>query len=259
VIGAGGLAVAWLGRALAAAPIQEELGDGVVDWTHMRLLCSATGGRNTGSLHNLQAVEDDGRRQLGPRFDELVRRVPISRGVTGGDVLDRGDLAAARVAQDVAYWEVYEARYYASGGVELDAALPLGKVFRSALTAMAKGQEVPASLGGPSGVVIDARGLEVRPSLAPRIFDAPGGTALYGPESLLPSAATQRTPVAWVADPADAVAAGRAGKEPVFLRAAAVVGGVDLVLDSASAARMRELATATDALVQGKVVLVVDR
>lgn len=250
---------AWMGVALAAAPIQEELGEGVVDWTHLRLLCSAAGARNSGSLRNLQAVEDDGRRQLGPRFSELVRRVPIARGLTGADVLDRGDLAASRVAQDVAYWEVYEARYYGSGGVDLDAALPLGRVFRSALVAMASGKEVRASVDGPSGVVIDARGLAVRPSLAPRLYDAPEGTALYGPESLLPSAATQRTPVAWVGDPADEVAAARAGKEPVFLRATGTVAGVDLVVDPASAARLRELATGSDALVQGRVVIVVDR
>jgi hypothetical protein len=145
-----------------------------------------------------------------------------------------------------------------SGGVAMEGALPLHQWLRPALVALAHGKDRSTPASDPTtGVIVDARGLDALPALAPRLLDA-AGTELYGIGSVTVMAASQRAPAVYVRDPADSAAARRAGVQPMFVRAVSVDGGCDLVLDPTDATRLAQASTQAPFLLQGNVVVVVD-
>lgn len=245
--------------AYAVEPVVEPLSEGEVDWTALRLLASAKGVPSSGLLVNLETLEGDARSRLGPRMLALAREVRVTSAMTAGDLLDGRDAVADRLDDNLRLWEVYEARYYTSGGVELEGALPLHPWLRPALVSLAKGKDRGAPATDPTtGLVVDARGLDVEPAVAPRLLDA-AGSELYGLGTVTVMAAGQRAPVVYVADPADAAAAKRAGAQPLFVRAVATRDGCDLVLEAGDVTRLNMAAQGASFLLQGNVVVVVDR
>jgi hypothetical protein len=134
--------------------------------------------------------------------------------------------------------------------------LSLQRWLRPGLVTMALTHERPPVAGGVSGVVIDARGLDVACALAPEMVDE-AGAHLYGIADMTPHAASQRPPVVYVRDPADPVAARRAGLTPAFVRPSRVQAGTDLVFGAEAAAALRALADSSDVFRNGTVVVVV--
>lgn len=247
-----------LRSAWALDPVLEPLSDGNVDWTGLRLLAASEGVPSSGVMINLETLEGDARSRLGPRMLKLAREVRITSDRTAGDLLDARDPVADRIDDNLSLWEVYEVRYYASGGVQMEGALPLQSWLRPALVSLAKGVERTAPPTSPiSGLVVDARGIEVDYALGPSLYD-PQGAALYGIASLTALSASQRSPVVYVHDPADVAAARRAGAQPLFVRATAVRDGCDLVIDAADAGKLVAAAADAPFLLQGNVVIVVD-
>ncbi|MFZ5482222.1 MAG: hypothetical protein ACOZNI_36005 [Myxococcota bacterium] len=249
----------WATVAHGMEPVVEELDGGHVDWTRLQLVASATGEPASGAVATPEVMEGDARSKLGPRMLELARRVRVDASRTTADVLDARDAVADRVADNLALWEVYEVRYFTSGRVEMEGALPLQAWLRPALADWAAGEERPTTGDAAvTGLVVDARGLAVKPALAPRIEDA-AGEALYTIQTLTELAASQRGPVVYVRDPADVHAARRAGEAPLVVRAAGVADGTDLVLGEEAARKVRDAAAQAPFLLHGNVVVVVDR
>lgn len=245
------------GQAFGLDPVIEPLEGGWVNWTTMEIVASATGHPQSGAMLNYETLEADARAQLGPRMLTLVREVRVDADQTVADLLERHDALADRLAGNFSLWDVFETRYYTSGKVEIDGSLALQEVFRPVLVAGAKGRDRGSPPTGPiTGLVVDARGLEVKPAMAPRLLAA-DGAVLYGVASLTEAAASTRGPAAYVGDPADAIAVRRAGSQPLFVHATAVVQESDLVLTDADAAQVRARAAESPFLVQGSVVLVV--
>jgi hypothetical protein len=104
-------------------------------------------------------------------------------------------------------------------------------------TAAAGGE--PTANAVYTGIVIDARGLAIRPALLPKIFDE-SGRAIYAPAEVDAEAAVQRGYVAYAKTFEQAPARARVGDQPLVLRARRVAGEarVDLVLSSADAAQI---------------------
>lgn len=248
--------IALVASAVAFEPVLEDLGGGVVDWTGLRLVVSAAGTSAAGVLASPEGMEGDARTRLGPRVLELARKVRVASDLTAGRALDAKDLVADRLDQNLSMWEVFEARYKSSGGVELDAALPIHRWLRPLLADLAEGRERPGAAVSPTGLLVDARGLKVTPAVAPRLQDA-SGTRLYEASTLTEFAASQRAPAVYVHDPADPAAARRLGPEPLMVRAESVMAGTDLVLEPADAERLRQAVATADFLAAGNVVIVV--
>ncbi len=247
------------GLALGFDPVVEQLSEGRIDWTSLKLLASAEGVPSSGVLINLETLEGDARQRLGPRMLAMAREVRVTSTLTAGDLLDAKDAVADRIDDNLALWEVFEVRYYTSGGVEMEGELPLQAWLRPALVSLAAGKDRTAPPAAPTtGLVVDARGLDVSPAVAPQLLDA-SGAALYGIGSVTPLAASQRAPAVYVTDPADVAAARRAGAQPLFVRAVGVREGTDLVLDPADAGRLAQAAGDAPFLLQGNVVVVVDK
>jgi hypothetical protein len=133
--------------------------------------------------------------------------------------------------------------------------MQLHTLLRPALVSMAKGKHrTSPPTGSTTGLVLDARGLDVEPCLAP-LLRSEGGEEVYSGASMTALAAGQRSPVAWVADPADVVAARRSGSAPLFARAVDADGCV-LTLSDADAAKVKAEASGAPFLLNGQVVVV---
>jgi hypothetical protein len=201
-------------------------------------------------------MEGDARDQLAPAFVALARGLRIDRERTAAGFLDGGDAVADRLEGNLGGWEVYESRYLDSGGVELDAALSLQAWLRPLLVTLAAAPESPPHTGGATGLVIDARGQRLAFTVAPEVLDA-SGAHIYGIADMTRYAASLRSPVVYVSDPADPVAVRRAGESPIFVQATAGANPADLVLSAADATAVRSAAANADFLVHGMVVVVV--
>ncbi|MCB9759159.1 MAG: hypothetical protein H6739_04925 [Alphaproteobacteria bacterium] len=245
-------------EAAIAGPVIEALPNGHVDWTEGILVVEASGSSNTGAWQDVKAVEQAAFAQLEPRVEDAARQVRFSADTLAGDLLASSGPVARSLEDGLTGWRVTETRYYASGRVELRAELPLHAWLRPALVSQAAGQpDDDAPEPQITGVVVDARGLGVRPALAPQLL-GPDHSALYGVADLSEEVAVSVAPVLWITDPSDALATARAGAEPVFLRATAVVGGSDLVLGRDDAIRLRTLRASSALLSTAPVVVVVD-
>ncbi len=246
-------------RAWAMDPIIRELSAGRVNWTTLELCAEASEANSSGSMAGYEALEGRARAELGPRMLNLAREVRIDSGHTSGDLMSSTEALADKLDANVSLWEVTEARYYTSGRVDVEVCLPVHPWLRPALSRMATGvdRSSPAELPY-TGLIVDARGLDVDPAIAPEILD-PAGAVLYGGATMTSFSASQRPMVVYVSDPADPIAVRRCGEQPVIVQAVSVADEVNLVLSPEGSAALQKAAAGAGFLAQGTVVVVVDR
>ena len=189
----------------------------------------------------------------------LTRYVQIDATRMGSDLLDGGNRVADRLRENLSMWEVFKVQYFTSGSVDIEGALSLHAWLRPALVDMAKSKErTGPPTGSITGLVVDARGLKVNPSVAPALT-GPRGEALYSIESTTAMAMAQRSPVIYVSDPADPFGVARAGEQPLFVRAVGSSNGVDLSVSEADHANIQQRAEEAPFLLHGNVVIVVSQ
>lgn len=244
--------------ALAFESVTETLSGGAVDWTRLELVASAVGEPPGGSLLSWEAMEGEARSRLGPRILELSRLVRMDSQRTAKAWLDGANRVADRLDDNLSMWEAFQVRYFTSGRVEMEGSLPLHAWLRPALVDLAEGKERESPPTGPiTGLLLDARGLELLPAVCPSIRSL-GGQELYNAQTVTPAAIAQRAPVIYVSDPANPLAVARLGESPLQLRAVSIHEEVDLVVSDTDAARLRERAAEAPFLLHGNVVVVVD-
>jgi len=90
-----------------------------------------------------------------------------------------------------------------------------------------------------TGILIDAKGLESRPALFPRVVTE-SGDQVFGADFAKPEQVTQSGLVGYYYDRAQALTADRVGSSPLIVRALRVAGtnSCDLVISQADAARI---------------------
>lgn len=247
-----------LPMAAAFPSVVEKLSGGEVDWTRMELVASAEGEPPGGSLLSWEAMEGEARSHLGPRILELSRLIRMDATRTAQTWLDGANRVADRLDDNLSMWETFQVRYYTSGRVELDGALPLHAWLRPVLVDLAAGREREGPPTGPvTGLLVDARGLELLPAVCPNLRTS-AGLSLYSAEAVTPAAIAQRPPVIYVTDPANPAAVARVGEQPLILRATGVRDGVDLLISDADSNTLRDRASEAPFLLHANVVIVVD-
>ncbi len=253
------LVLSSLSTAWAIDPVVRELSHGTVNWTTLELCAAATEANSSGSMAGYEALEGRARARLGPLMLTLAREVQLDSKGTTGDLMQSTDAIADKIDANVSLWEVTEARYYTSGRVDIEVCLPMQGWLRPELSRLATGVDRSSPPDVPiTGLVVDARGLALKPAVNPEIRD-PSGAVVYSAASMTSFAASQRPFVVYVTDPADPIAVRRAGEQPVIVRAAAVTDGVNLTLDPAGAAALKKASDGAGFMAQGTVVVVTDR
>ncbi|MHB8874169.1 MAG: LPP20 family lipoprotein [Myxococcaceae bacterium] len=182
-----------------------------------------------------------------------VKGIQVSAGKTVGEAMTTDEIKG-KVDGVIRGYKVTGKRYFSDGGVEVDVEVPL-----SALTEIfaPAGDTAIASVKTDgdkknTGLVIDARGLDVKPALSPKVFDE-AGKELYGVSALSVEARKVSGVAAYVKTLEEAKKCLKVGDKPLVLKASKAKGS-DLVL---AAEDVKKLAEANNSyLAEGRVVIV---
>jgi hypothetical protein len=172
-----------------------------------------------------------------------------------GDLMEKDEIKT-RVEGLVRGYKITNKRYFSDSGVEVEIEVPLAllsDVVDPDTTQMFANPQ-PKAEKSTTGLVIDARGLKVTPSLMPRLLDD-GGKPVYSIDSLSSDARKQSGVAAYVQSIDDAQKSQKAGEKPLVLKAAKATGA-DLQLAPEDAKKLAALNTSF--LADGKVVIVLN-
>lgn len=223
-----------------------------VNWTTLRIeVEGAATGIGVGSMP--ATLEQDARAEIGPNLLKRAQDLEVRGGLRVSAILAEPTLGP-QVGSQIGLWEVDEARYFASGKVVLRASVSIADVLKPwTVSESVNRGDVLVDAPLISGVLVDARGIEVTPAFAPRLLDQAGAPVFDG--RVWADRATQATIARYVTDPSHPAAA-MAGATPMIVVAAGAMGS-DLVLSGDDAAALRAQG-AVDALRGGALVIVVD-
>ncbi len=259
------VALAAAGTLAGARPARAE--DGKVDWEHKVVKCTGSGAANLKDADGNPAVARIGAEKAA-RLDALrnclatLRGVQLESGKTVGSALESDAALSGKVTGLVkGFRQVGKPRYYSDGGVEIDVEVPIDGALSEALLPKDPAKppapdDGPQTVGGPTSLVIDARGFKVVPALAPRVRDEKG-TEIYGPIALNETGRKQGGAAAYAPDldTARSAFADRVGRRPLVMKAVKVDGS-DVVVSAADAELLR--GQTPPFLKQGKVVILAD-
>ena len=110
-----------------------------------------------------------------------------------------------------------------------------------------------------TGLIIDARGLGIRPSMSPQVLNA-SGDVLYGPGSYPREFAVAQGVVGYHKDPVAAANDARVAGNPVTLKGVGTSGSLatDVVLSAADAQQVAALAGFTESIASCRVMFILD-
>jgi hypothetical protein len=215
----------------STADVIEVVGHGAeIDWTSLELevIAQASGS----GAQSVEAAEQLARRSVEAAFQQAVLTVHVTSEARVADLVADPELGAA-VRSRVSRWVVERATYGTSGSVELVATLSLQELLRPWALQIARPVAAPLRLASmpptgeePTGLVIDARGTDLRPTYTLRLV-AGDGRVLYAGE-LWEEQAVRIPPFRFVPDGAHPAVA-EAGERPLLMVAEAGSGS-DLVL-----------------------------
>lgn len=215
---------------------------------------------------------------------EIVKGVRVDSVSLVENYLVTSDVIKTQVSGFVKGAQVTKTDFQTDGGVEVTVRMPLWGN-DSLITAFMdekamKPQDIPAEPTtdeGFTGLVIDARGLGIKPAFFPVILD-PSGAVLYGPDIVDRSTAEKAGMAgyhtlpknaelssvfgegAYVIRPVAVTPGGREGRRPLKIKGADKAGtlNANIMISSEDAKKIRGDAQMTVALKRSKVVIVTD-
>ena len=243
-----------LSSALAGGPedVRTELGtDVMMNWTQLTVEASALA--RGGGTESSQALEELAHRDANAAIRLAVPRLAVTGSRTVADLQSVPEFGPALNSR-LTLWNTSEARYFASGRVEITAELSVQAFLKPFTLATAKPKPPAAAQPKYTGLIIDCRGQSLTPSWAPQVTSSAGDVLFES--GVWEENAVDLAPVIFVSDPAHPAAA-RAGESPVFL-SCGDTDGTRILLTEADSLRFRTSLVDAHILGEGKIVVVVD-
>jgi hypothetical protein len=260
---------------VSAQNVSQAIGDaGQVDWSTQVIRATGIGAPNPAMPVTAQrsgAIEAAKRIAL-RNLLETVQGMSLTSEVTVRNAMIENDVINTRVNGIVRGFTIVDTKYMSTGDVEVTVEIP---VTGALLNALLPQMGAPTPLGGqttpqtavqtqqPTGVftglIIDARGLNVRPAMAPKILDE-SGSELYGSRNVDRDWAVKTGMVGYDKDINRAKSNERVTNNPMVLKAEKASGAnkADVVLTNDAATQLRNAATNQSFLTQCKVMFIVD-
>ena len=248
-----------------AGPLDEDgvvtrfVGQGEINWTRLVVRTSGSG-KPESDISNPKIRRLSAERSA--KIDALREALEVIRDirvdaetrvedyyVASGYVRSRIDVAMRSAA-------VVDRRYLSGGEVEVVVEVPMTGVLMEVAVPQESVPKV-SSRGEDeyTGLIVDARGLDINPALAPRILDGEM-RELYGPPFVRRDLLVRGGIALYVDDMDVAAARGRVGDRPLVVRGvrASGAGNTDIVISGSSASLFRGSAF----LEEGRVIIVID-
>ena len=231
-----------------------------VNWAGQVVRATGQGAPDLKAQNPAQARLGAERAALADAFRNLlaqVKGVSVDGTKKVGDLMEKDEIRT-RVEGLIRGYKITNKRYFSDSGVEVEIEVPLAMLSdvvdpdTTQMLATAPGK--PEGEKSNTGLVIDARGLKVTPSLMPRLLDE-GGKAVYSIDFLSVDARKMSAVAAYVQNIDDAQKSLKVGEKPLVLKAAKATGA-DLQLGPEDAKKLAALNTSF--LADGRVVIVLN-
>lgn len=238
---------------------------GGIDYSQRVIVTKGMGlpGGIGGRMGQIRAAIMDAQRN----YLEVVKGAYLNSTTTMEAGMLTGDIVTSKVEGlvrnftpvDTTYWDdgtIEVTLHFAMEGQFLDAAMPktMGTV------TAAPSYSTPANKGGVyTGLIIDARGLGIRPALAPKVVDQ-NGKEVYGSSYVSREFAIQQGMVGYAKDPAAAQGSDRVAPTPLFVKGVRADGPnrTDVVISDQDAASLFSMSQNLNFLRQCRVMILVD-
>jgi hypothetical protein len=250
--------------------IEQSGSSGKVDWTTGVLTAVGIGAPPAQSSNPAQAramAERAAQVVAYRNMLEAVKGVRVDSATTVENFIVSSDIIRTEVNGFIQGATVMDKKYMSDGSVEVtvgmrmsgglaDSVLPKGTPAPSAQAPAA-----PAAAPGQlyTGLIVDARGLGIRPAMAPKIVNE-DGKEIYGSASVNRDYAVREGMVGYFKDPDAAKANPRVTDKPLTVKAlkASGDGRVDLVISNADATAIQAASQNMSMLEKCKVIVLVD-
>jgi len=267
-------------------------GKGGVDWTDQIVRATGIGSPNPDLPAGAQrsgAIEAAKRIAL-RNLLEMVKGMNLNSEVTIENAMVSSDEIRTSVEGVVRNFKVVDTRYMSTGDIEVDVEVPLSGFLDLVIPEEAGhplycptcGQKWPAGVpypfgnnppgnavpptasagttgrpGALSGLIIDARGLNLHPALAPKILDELGNE-IYGSGFVSREYAVKIGVVGYEKDLNRARTNKRVAGNPIIVRAVRAAGTnqTDIIISNADAQKIRTAAAHNNFLAQSRVMIV---
>jgi hypothetical protein len=199
---------------------------------------------------------------------EAVKGVQVDSTATAGNIILPSDVLRAEVNGIIQGATVIDKKYVSDGSVEVTMGIRLMGALAEILLPK-KPSTPPADLTGApapdgpgqlyTGLIVDARGLGVKPAIAPKILNEEG-KEVYGSSWFDRDFAVREGTVGYLKDPVQARTNPRVSDNPLMVKAIRVAGDarVDVVINNADAALLHSTAQNLSMLQKCKVIILVD-
>jgi len=206
---------------------------------------------------------------------EAVKGVRVDSTTTVENFIVTSDVIKTQVNGIIQGATIMDKKYMSDGAVEVT----VGMKLTGALAEMLLPKTAPAAPGAPAatptpggaptpgvaagqlytGLIVDARGLGVRPAMAPKILNE-DGKEVYGSAYINRDWAVREGMVGYLKDPAAAQANPRVTDKPLMVKAVKVSGEgrVDTVISNADAAALQSASQNLSMLEKCRVIILVD-
>jgi hypothetical protein len=227
----------------------------VIDWQELTLRATGSGPPDFAAVTAGQArsaAEKSAQASALRSLERGLKDVRLTQTQKLGDLIDQPEISD-KVRQLIGKYRITAKRYFSDHGLELDVELPLPPIVDLVLPAGSpppRAGETGSSKS--SGLIVDARGLNLTPALAPRLLDEQG-KEVYGIASLGAEARRSVGVAAYSNAMADAKKSNRIGERPLIVKPLKAVGP-DLTLGSAAVRAIEE--SIPTYLTDGRVVIV---
>jgi hypothetical protein len=200
---------------------------------------------------------------------ETVKGMTINSETTVENAMIASDVINTRVSGIVRNFKVVDQRYMSDGSVEVDVEIPLSGVLTDALLPvqpgmpMIPGQSYPGAItqqaGVFTGLIINAKGTDLRPAMAPKIVDEQGNE-VYGTGYVSRDYAVQIGVVGYEKDVTRASKNERVTDNPMVVKGVKATGtnSCDVVVSNTDAQRILAAAKNLNFMEQCKVMIILD-
>jgi hypothetical protein len=197
---------------------------------------------------------------------EAIKGVRVDSTTTVENFMVSSDVIKTEVSGIIQGATVMDKKYMSDGSVEVTVGMKLTGALADAL--LPKGPATPTGMATPTpgttgqiytGLIVDARGLGVRPAMAPKILNE-DGKEVYGSAWISRDYAVREGMVGYLKDPAAAQANPRVTDKPLMVKALKVAGDgrVDMVISNADAATLQSASQNLSMLEKCRVIILVD-
>ncbi len=269
-----GIMICVLGRPVFghACDLVEKHDGGQIDWTRMTIEASGVGVPSPDSTGFHQGLDKTGiiaRQNAYRNLLQLAKSMQLTADQTVGQYMKNRDVLLSKVEDRLKEASVTSTRYLSDGTVRktlkmnikgplLQLLLP-DSIVQLEMKTMGEETSPPTDNDKYTGLLVDARGVPVKPALVVQIVDE-GDQEVYGPAYVSRNYAVQKGFCGYVEDIQAPEVKERVGSNPLIVKALRVrsPGSSDLVVSNTDASRIRSVVQHLFFLRQCRVVVVVD-